>query len=65
MSVAPGKTVQIRIRCEGEESLVRLLSQLKVIELVAMLYEYGSVNAFLGRACDAVVMTSGEKDGSH
>lgn len=64
MSAVPGKTVQIPLRCDGEEALIRLLSQLEVIQCVAMLYEYGSTKSLIGRACDAVIIVSGERDGS-
>ena len=58
MSAAPGKTVHVRLRCEGEESLVRLLSRLEVIQLLAMLYEYGSSRSMSSRAYDAVIIVS-------
>jgi hypothetical protein len=61
MNAAHGKTIQIRLRCGGEEALIRLLSQLKVVELLAMFYEYGSSKQLLGNACDAVLIL-GSKD---
>ena len=64
MNVAPGNRMQMPLRCDGEEALIKLLSQLEVIECVAMLYEYGSTKSLIGRACDAVIIVSGERDES-
>lgn len=59
-TAVPGKTIQIPIRCDGEESLIRLLSQLEVIQLLVMLYEYGSAKSMRGRAYDAVIIVAGD-----
>lgn len=48
------------VRCDGEQSLVMLLNQLKVVRLLAMFYTYNTANKACDRACDmAIIFGSG------
>ena len=57
-----GNTVQIQIRCEEEEHLIKMLSRLQVVKLLAMFYNYGAKNSLIGAATGAVLIVSRGSD---
>jgi len=60
--VEPGEVFQMSIRCKGEESLIKLLSKLEIIVVMAVIYEYGSTKSLIGKEeCDAMVVSTTRK----